>query len=169
MSETIEPTNTEAVVVPEAEAVKESDKTPDTNYQELIDTLKKDNYEYRTKLKNLKSAVEELTTAKTALEQEKQEWEKHIADTRLKEREQLIKSELDRISIVDESARKLAVKMLGDSEDIAEGFSKVIKEYPFLVGKSKVVIPDTGNAHAQAVAVSNENKLSAGLSKLIKH
>lgn len=158
MSETIENT------ADDAEAVT----TPDSQFQELIENLKKDNYKQRQELKSLKTAMEELSNAKSKLEEEKNEWEQQIAETKLKNRQHLIQSELDRVSITEESARKLAIKMLDDSEDIQEGINRVIEEYPFLVGKSRVVIPDTGSAKAQAVAVPNESKLSAGLSKLIK-
>jgi len=126
--------------------------------------LEHDNFKQREEIRQYKEEVsslsKELQELRKAFEAKQEEEIKQAKESKLD-------AALNEAGIVDEKARKLAVKMLDDAEDISAGLQKVIEDYPYIVGKKKVNLPDTGNSRVNDAAVPDSLKLKSGLSKLI--
>lgn len=161
-------TNTESTKV--VEDAKPHTGTPDQPLTKE-QRLENDNWQQREKLRlykeeveTLKGTVQTLTSGLTEIQTSlaaKQEAETQAA------KEKALNSALDEAGIVDAKARTLATKMLGDAEDLAAGIKQVIEDYPFIVGKKTIVLPNTGVARSDDTHIPVEQKLASGLSKII--
>lgn len=169
MPETIEETITPDAEVVNVEVKKEDTKT-EVNVEKLLadlENMKQDNFKQRESLRTLKATLAEAEEARVKLEAVKAEWEAQLADKARVDAETNKLAALDKASITDEAARKLALKLLTDYEDAEEGIKHILSEYPLLATKSTVILPDTGKAKTVDANVSDNSKLLVGLAKLI--
>ncbi|WP_159065944.1 hypothetical protein [Deinococcus ficus] len=161
----------ETEVVTETEVKDTESKETEGKKDPKVEQLERDNFKQREEIRDYKAKIDKLTEDITNLT-ESFKTVKETLDAKQEaeakaEKEKTLTQALDAAGIVDEKARKLATTLLKDSTNYEQDIKAVVEEYPFMTGKKKVVLPDTGKATESTEALPENRKLAVGLSKLI--
>lgn len=142
-------------------------ETPLTKEQQL----ENDNWKQREAIRKYKEEVESLRGTVTTLETGLNEIRTSLTAKEQAEqqatRDKAIETALSEAGVTDDKAKTLAIKMLGNEEDIATALKQVIEDYPFIVGKKTIVLPNTGKAQSEDNHIPDNRRLSSGLAALI--